>query len=99
MIDATAEDDDVITSVCFYANGLLLGSDTTNPYQCSWNGAPPGDHAVKTVAWDNDGNSVTSDIVNLTVSLHPIPYVMVISVDGMGSEYVKSLLTEGLLND
>lgn len=95
-IAATADDNGSVTGVAFFADGVLLGNDTNRPYSWPWTNASPGAHVLRTVAWDNDGNSVTSDAVNVTVSLWPIRHAMVVSVDGMGSEYVKPLLTAGL---
>ncbi|MCX6875760.1 MAG: Ig-like domain-containing protein [Verrucomicrobia bacterium] len=72
-INATAADEGSVTSVEFHDGPTLLGTADTPPY--SWNvlGASAGAHALTAVAWDNDGNSTTSDVVNVTVTLVNLP--------------------------
>jgi hypothetical protein len=89
----------IVTNVCFYDGSTLLGSDDTSPASYTWNAAPPGSHALTAVAWDNTGLSATSAVVNVTVRARLVEYVIVISVDGMGSYYVTPLLTNGLANE
>jgi hypothetical protein len=98
MIAATATDDVAVTNVYFYDGSTLLGSDAASPYSLVWNGAPLGPHTLKAVAWDDTGLSSTSTVA-VTVILQQAQYVIVISVDGMGSAYVTPLLTSGLANE
>ena len=68
-IFATATDSDgTVTNVSFYDGGTLLGSDTSSPYSYAWNGAPLDAHALRAVAWDNEGRAATSAVVNVTVT-------------------------------
>ncbi len=68
-INATATDDGTIANVDFYDGSTLLGSDNTGPaYSYAWNSAPLGSHALKAVAWDNDGLASTSAVVNVKVA-------------------------------
>ncbi|MCX6875761.1 MAG: Ig-like domain-containing protein, partial [Verrucomicrobia bacterium] len=68
-IDAAATDNGTVTSVDFYDGATLLGSDDTGPaYSYAWNGVPEGPHVLTAVAWDNDGHSATSAVVNVTVT-------------------------------
>lgn len=60
-----------ITNVSFYDGAGLLGNDTTFPYNYAVSAASLGAHALKVVAWDSSGNSVTSSVVNITVSTPP----------------------------
>ncbi len=67
-IQATAADDGTITKVAFFDGTTQLGSDvTTPPYSYAWNGAPEGAHVLTAVATDNESNSTTSAVVNVTV--------------------------------
>ncbi|MCX6872494.1 MAG: Ig-like domain-containing protein [Verrucomicrobia bacterium] len=68
-IDATATDNGTVSSVDFYDGATLLGSDDTGPsYSYAWNGTPAGPHVLTAVAWDNDGHSTTSAVVNVTAT-------------------------------
>ena len=65
---ASASDrDGSIARVDFYADGTLVGRDTTAPYGVSWSNAANGTHALKAVAVDNRKASTTSALVTITV--------------------------------
>lgn len=57
-----------VTNVNFYRGNTLLGSDDTLPYSLSVNGAAVGAAALKVVAQADTGASLTSSVVNVTVS-------------------------------
>ncbi len=57
-----------ITNIYFYDGATLLGSDDTAPYSYDVIGAALGAHALKVVAKADTGASVTSSVVNVTVS-------------------------------
>ena len=57
-----------ITNVDFYRGNTLLGSDNTAPYSLNVVGAATGAAALKVVAKADTGNSVTSSVVNVTVT-------------------------------
>ena len=70
-VDATADDSDgIVQQVAFYANGALIGTDTTSPYSATWN-APLGAYTLTAVATDNQ--SATSTSVGVQVTVNPIP--------------------------
>jgi hypothetical protein len=53
---ATAGDSDgTVSQVEFLADGVVVATDTTAPYEGSWTGASVGDHAVSARATDNRG--------------------------------------------
>lgn len=58
-----------ITNVDFYVGASLVGSDDTAPYSFNVIGATPGAGALKVVAKDDNGNSVTSAVVNVTIQV------------------------------
>jgi hypothetical protein len=67
-IQASAADSDgSVSRVDFYANGTLLGGDTSSPYSFAWS-APVGSHSLTAVATDNLGATRTSAAVAITVS-------------------------------
>jgi hypothetical protein len=66
-IAATATDDGGVASVSFYADGLLLGTDTLSPFAYNWANATVGDHDLTAVAVDQYGLSSTSSVVSVSV--------------------------------
>jgi hypothetical protein len=73
-IQAEALDTDgQIKSVSFYANGKLLGTDTTAPYTFQWQGASVGAHRLRAVALDNENRqSITDTTVVVFENLPPV---------------------------
>jgi hypothetical protein len=53
----------MITRVDFYANGALIGSDSTAPYQLTWSSAnlPGGEYTLSAKAYDQWGREGVSD--------------------------------------
>jgi subtilisin family serine protease len=66
---ATAADTDgSVAGVAFYANGSLVGTDTTNPYTFGWTPVSAGAYTLTAIATDNVGATTTSNAVNVTVN-------------------------------
>jgi regulation of enolase protein 1 (concanavalin A-like superfamily) len=66
---ATASDpDDGVAQVEFYANGTLLGTDTSSPYAYSWSGVGAGTYSLTAVARNGRGAVTTSAAVSITVN-------------------------------
>ena len=66
-LTADASDrDGTISKVSFYANSVLLGEDSTEPYSLEWVAAE-GRQQIKAVATDNDNGSSTSKTVVVNV--------------------------------
>ncbi len=61
-VSATATDNVAVTKVAFYYDSVLIAEDTSAPYSVSWNTAlvPSGSHVVKSIAYDEAGNTGTS---------------------------------------
>jgi hypothetical protein len=71
IIVAEAFDNEGITSVEFYIDGLLAGSDSTAPYQHEWDTTPYANntsHSIYGRAYDTDNKSSISTIVIVTVT-------------------------------
>jgi hypothetical protein len=60
-ITANASDSDgSIAKVDFYANGILIGTTTSNPFSIIWKNVPSGKYQLTAKATDNLGASTTS---------------------------------------
>jgi peptidoglycan/xylan/chitin deacetylase (PgdA/CDA1 family) len=59
-----------VARVVFAVDGTQLGTDTTAPYQYSWNTrkASWGQHNVTAIAYDTAGNSTTSPAVTMSIT-------------------------------
>jgi len=67
-IQATvAQATSTVDRVEFYANGRLLGSDATAPYQWVWPNAPSGNYALLARAVPGTGAAVPSETVSISV--------------------------------
>ena len=70
-VEATGSDPDgYVTQIAFYANGVLIGTDSSSPYSVTWTPAL-GSYALSAVATDNEGGTGASAPVNATID--PIP--------------------------
>ncbi len=69
LISANASDTDgIISKVEFYSDGVLLGEDTSSPYEFSWNNATAGAHTLTAVATDDGGKQTISLNVSITIT-------------------------------
>ncbi len=67
----------VLTNVSFYRDGgVLIGSDAGSPFSVVYSGATVGAHTLTAVVQDNLGQSATSSVVNITVTV-PVPTVVI----------------------
>jgi hypothetical protein len=59
-----------VSSVAFYVDGVLIGTDTASPWQFNWNAknAAKGTHKLTAVATDGAGNKTPSAVITVTVS-------------------------------
>jgi len=67
-VSADASDDNSVTQVEFFVDGLSIGVDTSAPYETSWDSTTVGDggHSITATATDSIGQT-TDDSVNVTV--------------------------------
>lgn len=82
-IEANATDPDgSIQKVEFYQGNTLLGEDATYPFSLIWTGAPEGTYQLTAKAFDNQGLSVISSQVQVTVTKpgDPVTVTSAISV-------------------
>jgi uncharacterized protein (TIGR02145 family) len=67
-IVAEAEDNDEVSFVQFYIDGVNSHEDSAEPYEYNWDTTSlNGDFTIYAIAIDNSENTAISDIVNVTV--------------------------------
>jgi hypothetical protein len=86
-INANASLAGTINNVSFYADGVLIGSDTGAPYSAVYSNAPLGSHALTAVGTDNT-HSITSAAVNITINPNNPPTVTVTNPGNQSSYLV-----------
>jgi regulation of enolase protein 1 (concanavalin A-like superfamily) len=68
-VTASAADvDNNLSRVDFYANGTLIGSDTSSPYSIGWSNVAAGSYSLTAIARDSAGATKTSAAVSVTVA-------------------------------
>ncbi|MEM1327792.1 MAG: Ig-like domain-containing protein, partial [Bacteroidota bacterium] len=82
MVTATATDTDgLVSSVEFYYNGTLQGTDNLPPYQWLLFDLMPGTHTLRVVATDNEG-ATGEETITITVNNVPPTIAFVTPNDG-----------------
>lgn len=86
-VTANASDNVGVTSVEFYVNGVLQGTDTSTPYTFSWNTSAlaAGSYALTTKAYDAAGNIGQSATVTVNVVNDTTPPTVVVTSPAAGS--------------
>ncbi|HSW79932.1 MAG TPA: Ig-like domain-containing protein [Candidatus Saccharimonadales bacterium] len=69
-VTATASDNDSVSSVDFYIDGTKVSTDTTSPYNYSWNttNVSLGTHTIQAKATDPSGNLGSSSTISVNVA-------------------------------
>jgi hypothetical protein len=71
LIAATASDSGGVARVEFYADGSLVGTDTSSPYSASWDASGLAErswHDLSCIAYDQAGNKGYSDTVAVEIA-------------------------------
>lgn len=84
-VSANASDDNGVTQVEFFVDGVSIGADSTSPYQATWNTTTyaDGPHSVKAVATDTAAQT-GEDTNNVTVANNVSTVLHVGDLDGTG---------------
>ncbi len=69
------EDNDTVTKVDFFANGTLIGTDTSKAFTFAWTNPAPGSYTLTAVATDGQGAQTTSAARTITVAANAPPTV------------------------
>ena len=76
VISATAVDDaDGIASVTLLTNGIPLTTLTVSPYSYTWVNPPAAGYNLAAIAQNNGGLTLTSAVVNITISTATAPTI------------------------
>jgi len=87
-LSARATDGDgYVQQVAFYANGELVGVDTSSPYEGSFDINGSGLYEVYAVASDDDGNDITSTVQRIKV-LEPGDIDEPLSLEASATSYL-----------
>ena len=78
-----------IARVEFYANGTLIRTVSTSPYQFDWTGVAAGSYSVNAIAYDNNGAQATSSSRTITVAATNTPPTVSLSAPADGSRYLN----------
>jgi RHS repeat-associated protein len=79
-LSATASDPDgSISRVDFYQGSSLLGSDTTAPYEASYQPPGAGTYQFSAIAFDDRSASATSNVVSATFNANQAPSISITS--------------------
>ncbi len=57
-----------VTQIQIFQGATSLGVATSSPYTATWSNAPAGNYSLTAVAMDNNNNTATSLVVNVTIS-------------------------------
>jgi chitodextrinase len=68
-VTASATDDTAVTSVEFFVDGVSIGTDSSAPYEVTWNAATAGSRVLTATASDAAGNTGTSPDVTVTITV------------------------------
>ena len=89
QLQASASDPDgSVTQVAFHADGQLIGTDTTSPYETTWPDVTAGTYAITVIATDDSGNTRTSLPATVSVTNQPnVPPMVSLTAPGSGSVF------------
>jgi N-acetylneuraminic acid mutarotase len=82
-----SDPDGAVTTVRFYANGQLVGTDTQAPFAFDWAEVRGGDYALTAAATDDGNAEGRSAAVNISVAPSNAPPLCVLTAPADGSNY------------
>jgi RHS repeat-associated protein len=86
---ATAPSGSTIVRVEFYANGVLINTDTASPYQFSWTDVPAGTYTLTAKLIDSRGGETTSAARTVTVAAINTAPLIVLNTPATNASYVN----------
>lgn len=95
-LSANASDASGISTVEFYVDNNVKGSDSTSPYSITWDSSSVsnGSHQVKAIAYDTLGNSAPSTVITVSSNNVIPPVTLTVSGSpGTGSYNIEATTT------
>lgn len=87
-INADATDGDgSVSTVHFYANNTLIGTDSIAPFNFTWNEVRGGSYSLTAVATDNSGGVANSSPVTINVNVSTAPPICALASPTNGATY------------
>lgn len=71
--------DQPVEKVLFYSDTTLIGGSTTPPYQINWTSSDTGTYKLTAKAIDTEGNTVSSQVVEVVVQVSLSPEIAITS--------------------
>ena len=78
-----------VNRVEFYANGALIQTDSTSPYQFDWSNVAAGTYVINAIAYDNSGAQATSASRTITVAATNTPPTVSLTAPADSSRYLN----------
>lgn len=76
IIANASDSDGTVSKVELFANGTLIATETSAPYDWTWNNVATGTYSITAKAFDNAGASTTSAPVTVTVGSVAVPFTL-----------------------
>ena len=87
---AASDSDGTVAKVDFYNGDKLLGTDSTSPYNFTWNNVTPGNYSLTAKGYDDKGSATVSAVVPVVVS-SPVAFAFK-SFDGTANSKGNQLI-------
>jgi N-acetylneuraminic acid mutarotase len=84
---AASDSDGTVSTVHFYANDTLIGSDSVAPFNFTWNEVRGGGYSLTAVATDNNGGVANSSPVTINVNVSTAPPICALTSPTNGATY------------
>jgi len=87
-LSATAADEDgTVSFVTFYANGVPIGADASNPFAMAWSPVGVGPYVLTAVATDNQNATAASPSVSIVVVPPNVPPSVTLTAPTTGASF------------
>ncbi|MDB6030054.1 MAG: hypothetical protein JWM16_392, partial [Verrucomicrobiales bacterium] len=90
------ETENPILQAAFYVDSNLLGTAYSSPFSFIWSNAPPGAHQIQVVALNDEGVSVPSSAVSITVSPQNDQFTNRIVISGTSTNVPATLASASI---
>ena len=101
MLTASATDNVAVTAVQFLVDGVVRGTDSSQPFTYSWYSAVTdnGPHTIAARAFDMAGNSTLSAPITVTLANETVPPVVAITAPAAGATVANTVTVTATATD